>query len=128
MLKKKILIFEELNFFFLIIAIFQKIIGRKVYFHRLIEIWQNEKSINFFKSIGLVWLNLQDLEVSKIKENWSQAADLQKEFGNFLDNLDIFNFLNKKLISLGCDANDLKCLVLSSDLIVVLINRRLLVV
>ena len=115
MLKKKIFIFEELNFFFLIIAIFQKIIGRKVYFHRLAEMWQNEKSINFFKSIGLVWLNLQDLEVSKIKENWSQAVDLQKEFGNFLDNLDIFNFLNKKLISLGCGPNDLKCLVLSKE-------------
>ena len=112
MLRKKIFIFEELNYFFFFIAIFHKIIGRKVYFHRLIEVWQNEKSINFFKSIGLVWLNLQDIDVSKIKENWSEAAGLQKEFGSFLNDLDIYKFLNKKLVSLGCDSNDLKCLAL----------------
>ena len=113
MLKKKIFIFEKLNFIFLLPAIFQRVLGRKVYYLHLIKIWQNEKSINFFKSIGIKWLNSQDINYAEMNETWSDVQNLQKDFGNFFDELDINRVLKKKLIKMRAGPNDLKCLILS---------------
>ena len=112
-MSKKIYIFEELNYIFFPLALFQKIIGKEVYFFRLIKKWQNRKKINFFESIGLKRLNFQDFEILKRGEISLEGAKLQKEFGKFLDKLDIYNFLSKKLEEMGCDQDDLKCLILS---------------
>jgi len=113
MLKKKIFIFEELNFIFVLLAIFQRILGRKVYFLYLIKIWQNKKSINFLKTIGIKWLNSQDINYAEMNETWSDVPNLQKDFGNLIDELDINRVLKKKLISMGASPNDLKCVILS---------------
>jgi len=113
MFNYKIFIFNELNYLLLPIAIFQKIIGREVYFLRLTKSWQNEKSIKFFQFIGLKWLNFQDYKIEKIAIISREVVLLQKKFGDFMDNFGIANDLKKKLLSNGCDANDLKSLALA---------------
>ena len=70
-------------------------------------------SIKFFQFIGLKWLNFQDYKIEKIAIISREVVLLQKKFGDFMDNLGIANDLKKKLLSNGCDANDLKSLALA---------------
>ena len=91
---------------------FQRIIGRKVYFLRLPKTWQNKKYIKFLKSLGLNWLNFQDYAIKGHAEIMNDNVLSQKQFGNFIDGLNIANALKKMLIEQGCGANDLKVLAL----------------
>ena len=87
MIKKKTFIFGKLNYLLLMIAVFQRIIGRKVYFLTVIKKWQNEKSIKFLESFGLKWLNYQDYEIEKGSQFLNDAVKLQKQFGNLIEYL-----------------------------------------
>ena len=113
MLKKKIFIFDELNYLLLPLALFQKIFISEVYFIRLIKIWQNEKSIKFFEFIGLKWLNFQDYEIKRTAEISRNVVLLQNKFGDLMDSLNIAKELKGKLIKMGCNANDLKSFALT---------------
>ena len=80
MIKNKTFIFEELNNFLLFFALIQKIIGRKVYFLRVVKKWQNEKSIKFFKLLGLKWLNYQDYDIKNGSKFIKEGVVIQKQF------------------------------------------------
>jgi len=113
MFKKKIFIFDELNYLLLPLAILIKIFRYKVYFLRLKKIWQNERSINFFKLLGLRWLNYQDFEIKKTAEVSKDVVLLQNQFSSLMDNSIIANDLKKVLITKGCNENDLKTFAVS---------------
>ena len=68
-LKKKTFIFDELKYYLLPLAIFLKLFGHKIYFLKLSKIYQKEKYINFLKFLKISWLNYQDCDVKKTKEN-----------------------------------------------------------
>ena len=95
MFNYKIFIFNELNYLLLPIAIFQKIIGREVYFLRLTKSWQNEKSIKFFQFIGLKWLNFQDYKIEKIA--YLKHHDLLEDLAENIFNMIFRNKLVKKI-------------------------------
>ena len=97
MFKNKIFIFDQLNYQLLPIAMFHRIIGRKIYFLRLPKTWQNKKYIKFLKSLGLNWLNYQDYAIKGHAEIVTDNVWSQKQFGNFIDGLNIANAL--KLIA-----------------------------
>ena len=110
MFRSKIFIFEKLNYFLLFIAIFLKILRKKIYFVRLDKSLQNKKSIKVLNLLGLTWLNFQDYTIgdSQLGEISKEGVVLQKKFGLLMDNLKIANFFNKKLEQKGCQKNDLK--------------------
>ena len=52
MFRSKIFIFEKLNYFLLFIAIFLKILRKKIYFVRLDKSLQNKKSIKVYYGVN----------------------------------------------------------------------------
>ena len=96
MFRSKIFIFEKLNYFLLFIAIFLKILRKKIYFVRLDKSLQNKKSIKVLNLLGLTWLNFQDYTIgdSQLGEISKEGVVLQKKFGLLMDNLKIANFFN----------------------------------
>ena len=102
MFKKKIFIFDELNYFFLPIAIFQRIIKRDVYFLKLSKVLQNKKSIKFLENLGFKWLNYQDYEIVRTAEITRDVVLLQKKLSNNITDLHIANDLKNQLVKMGC--------------------------
>ena len=113
MFKKKIFIFDELNYFFLPIAIFQRIIKRDVYFLKLSKVLQNKKSIKFLENLGFKWLNYQDYEIVRTAEITRDVVLLQKKLSNNINDLHIANDLKNQLVKMGCESNDLQSFVLT---------------
>ena len=113
MKKKKIFIFQELNNLLILLAIFLKLLGQKVYFLKVTKNWRNKKSIDFIETIGLKWLNFQDFKIENAGLITLEGEELQKKIADRLENLNIYNVMRKKLLKMGCHQNDLKSFALS---------------
>ena len=110
----KIFIFTKLNYSLLPIALFQKILGQKVYFIELPKNYHNKKSINFLKLLGLNWLNFQDYHIKETASIGKEAMMLQKDLGSCIDKINIANYFKDMLCEKGCNKNDLKSFALSN--------------